>query len=123
VTCLDSSWESLEALGNGRDKAVAGPIQRLDELWLATAAANGSAYLCDTTGQGPITDALLRPQLLEEFLLWHDAVAMLDEVGQDVKHERFKLDECTGTVQFIALRVELEVSKDIKHPSGPPTVL
>src|SRR5256885_747138 len=101
--CAD--WESRGALGNRRDKAVAVPIQRLDKLWPATAAAEGSAYLCDTTSQGPITDELLRPQLLEESSLWHDTVAMLDEVGQDVKHQRFKFDGVTGLAQFTALCV------------------
>ena len=43
-------------------------------------------------------------------------VAMLDEVSQDVKHERFKFDKVTGAAQFTALRVEHKVAKDIEHP-------
>jgi len=97
VTRHHAGGKGREVLSNGRDKAVAVPIQRLDKLWPATAATEGSAYLCDTTSQGTITDELLWPQLLEELSLWHDAVAMLDKVGQDVKHERFKPDEATGT--------------------------
>src|SRR5205823_8100304 len=43
-------------------------------------------------------------------------------IGQDVKHERFKLDEVTRTMQFTALRVKRKVAKDIEHRSGPPTM-
>jgi hypothetical protein len=62
-----------------------------------------------------------REILLQELVFADDAVAMLDQIDEDVEHLRLELDELAGIAQLIALQVEFVIiSEDVRCRSSPP---
>ena len=55
------------------------------------------------------------PDCLNKIVLAHNAVAVGDEVLQQVKHLRLHLDECIPPAELAAIRVEHKIFKEIKH--------
>jgi hypothetical protein len=73
------------------------------------------ARLHDAGVQRRLADELLGPQGIEKLLPGDGAVAMGDEVAQDVEHLRAELDQCARAAQFPAARVERIVTKQMPH--------
>jgi hypothetical protein len=65
-------------------------------------------YPFDREGYTPRDD---RAQVLKDLFFGHDAIAVLDEIDEDVKYLRFQLDELAG----IALQVQFVVLKGVDH--------
>ena len=90
-------------------------MQRLDEPLRLSRVSDRLACLHDAGVQRRLANELLRPQVLEEFLPGDNAVAMGDEISQDVEHLRAELDQRASAAQFTAARVERIVTKEIPH--------
>jgi hypothetical protein len=70
-------------------------------------------YIVDLTAEE-------REILLQELVFADDAVAMLDQIDEDVEHLRLELDELAGIAQLIALQVEFVIiSEDVDHRHRP----
>jgi hypothetical protein len=53
--------------------------------------------------------------MLEEILLGDEAVAVRDEVAQDVEYLRAQVDTPSSTAQFTAARIERIIPEKISH--------
>jgi hypothetical protein len=81
--------------------------------------SNGFAYCGNTGVQWGISNELIGPALLKEFVFGDDAVTMGKEIREYLKYfgtERYRLP---GTEQFVALSVENAVTKGIAHDFAP----
>jgi hypothetical protein len=70
--------------GNGRGEPIATPVERLDAVLAAAIVADGLANRHQALRQNALTDEAVGPQVLQELLLGDDALAMLEEVGEDI---------------------------------------
>jgi hypothetical protein len=87
---------------------------------LPPAISNGFAHRHDATSYGGLADKPCRPELLQEFFFGDHAVAVLNQVGEDIEHLRLKLDRLTGIAQLVALQVEfIVVIKGVDHHPLP----
>ena len=68
-------------------------MQRLDEPLRLSCVPDRLARLSDTGIQRCFTDKLLGPQVVEDLLPGYDAVAMGNEIDEDVEHLRAELDQ------------------------------
>jgi len=107
-----------DVLHNGGDKAIAAPVYRLDEALLMAAVAQSAPHGPEPLREGVLTDALIGPELFEEFGLGDDAIAVLHEVDEHI--EALALESTKGAVmaEFIALRIELVIAKGIDHATA-----
>jgi hypothetical protein len=55
------------------------------------------------------------PELFQEFVFGHDAVALLHEVDEHIEALALQSAESLAASEFITLRVELVIAKDIDH--------
>jgi hypothetical protein len=78
-------------------------MQGLNQALHTSGVPDGLAGSTDSAGEGGFAHNPTRPQLCEEFLFGDEAVAMLDEIGQQVEYLGFDFDRPTGAAQLIAL--------------------
>jgi hypothetical protein len=90
-------------------------VQRLDDPLRFSRVSNRPAGLLDAGLQRRLADKLLRPKVLKKIVLGDNAIALGDEVAQDVEHLRTDRDTSAGPVQFSAVRVERIITKEILH--------
>ena len=99
-----------------------GADQPLPPAVVAERAAGG----VDAGGEGGVRDAAAAPDRLEQLVLAHHALAMADQVDQEVEHLRLDLDCRTGRPQLAAVRIEGEAVELPDHDRertgkvGPP---
>ena len=98
-----------------RDKPIAAPMHRLDDLLLTTTIPNGLAHEHETLTQDRLAHILLRPELLEEFFLRDHTVTVLHEVDEHIESLRLQRAGCAGVAQLITLRIDFVVAKDVAH--------
>jgi hypothetical protein len=67
------------------DKAVAAPAQRLYDPLSAAIVTHCFANRHDAVVECRIANKLIRPYMLEQFLLGHDAVAMQNQKGKRIE--------------------------------------
>jgi len=60
-------------------------MHRLDEKLLAAAVAQGAPRRPEPLRQGILTDDLMGPELIQEFVFGDDAIAALHEVASTLK--------------------------------------
>jgi hypothetical protein len=73
-----------------------------------------------TLGEGGFAHCLVRPELCEQFVLGDHAVAMLYKVDQHIEPLGFQRAQDTPPAEFIALRIEFVICKNIDHAPAPP---
>jgi hypothetical protein len=95
-------------------------MHRLNEALLAAAVAQGAPHRPEPLREGALTDTLVGPEVFEEFVFGDDALAMLHEVDEDIETLALKGAEGVAVTEFIALRIELVIAKDIDHAPAPP---
>jgi hypothetical protein len=61
-------------------------MERLNDRWHGAISLDDFAEFGETTGEGCFTDKGLRPTLLQQLLLAHDTVAVLEEIQENLKH-------------------------------------
>lgn len=103
-----------EPLFHCGDKAIALAGHGLDAVLRLSAIAKRPAYYGNTPFQGGVAHAPLRPQVLEQLVAQHHTLAMLQEVGERVKHLGLKSHPYPGAAQFIQPYVESIVAKDVQ---------
>jgi len=108
-------------------EAVAAPAIGADPL-RAAAVADGAPRRAHGPGQGVGGDGLARPEPLEQLLVGHDAVPLLDQQGQERQGLGLDRHHLTAPAELAGRVVELAVAEAIDHAnlsslqqeSGPP---
>jgi hypothetical protein len=94
-------------------------MHRLNPALLTTAVAQGTPYGLEPLGEGTLTDALVGPELFEEFVFGDDAIVLLHEVDEHVEALALEGTEGAAVAELIALRIEFVIAKDIDHVTAP----
>ena len=69
----------------------------------------------DTGGEGFLPHALVGPHVLQELVAGDDPVTVLNEGRQHLEHFGATGDAHPLSMQFIPLRIEGTIAKDIRH--------
>jgi hypothetical protein len=70
-------------------------------------------------GQRRLTNEAARPQRLEQFFFTDQAVAVLEQIGQEIEYLRLELDRPPAGAQLTALQLEFIVVKAVDHQPLP----
>ena len=90
-------------------------MERLNDRWCGAISLDDFAEFGETTGESCFTDKGLGPTLLQQLLLAHYTVAVLEEVQENLKHFGFYRHELSRPPQLTACLIESVVVKVIKH--------
>jgi hypothetical protein len=90
-------------------------MERLNDGWCGTISLDDFAEFGKTTGESGFTDKGLRPTLLQQLLLAHYTVAVLEEIQENLKHFGFYRHELPRPSQLTACLIEGVVVKGIEH--------
>ena len=90
-----------------RHKAIALAVQRAQKARRPPSLLQRLAQGLHTGFQRLVPDKLVRPQVLEEFLLEDHPIAMRQEMGEHLKHLAPELEWLPRTVQLLALGVRM----------------
>ena len=102
------------------DEAIAPSMHRLNEVLVLAAITQCATRRPQTLSEGGFTHGLVRSELGEQFFLGDHTIAMLHEVDQHIEPLGFQRAQPTPPAEFIALRIELVICKDIDHFPAPP---
>src|SRR5262249_44582060 len=111
--------QALIGLRHRGHEAIAPTVPRLDHALRLPRVSNCPAGLLNTRLQRRLANELLGPQVLEEILLGDNAVAMGDEVVQDVEDLRAERNTPASAAQFTAAYIQRIVTKEILHGACP----
>jgi hypothetical protein len=64
-------------------------MERLNHRWCGALSLNDLAEFGEATGESRFTDKGFGPTLLQQLLLAHDTVTVLEEVQENLKHFGF----------------------------------
>jgi len=90
-------------------------MDRLDALLSLTTVANRLADRHDPLRENPFADKSAGPQLLEQFALGDDPIAMLQEIREDVDGVRLQRTHHPGAPQLIPVSIERIRPKRVDH--------
>jgi hypothetical protein len=102
-------------LGNLAKEPKASPRDRSQPRLVATAVANRPARRADSTGQGRLGHGASTPHRVEQFRLVDHAVAMGDQMDEQVEHLRFDVARRAAPQQFSAGDIDLAIAKGEDH--------
>ena len=101
------------------DEAKALSRNGADDGLILAAVANRSARGVDAARQGRFGDDAAVPDSLDEIVLADDAVAIFDQVDQQVEHLRLDADILAGPGQLAQPRIQHMVGKMKLHMFAP----
>src|SRR5262245_38349396 len=81
------------------------------EFLLPAAVTNCFAHRIDPAVESRIRNNTTAPNRCDEIILADDAIAVLDEIDQQIEDLRLDRDDRTGRTQFAALAIEREILK------------
>jgi hypothetical protein len=90
-------------------------MERLNDGWYGAISLDDFAEFGKTTGESCFTDKGLGPTLLQQLLLAHYTVAMLEEIQKNLKHFGLYGYELFLPPQLTACFIEGVVAKAIEH--------
>src|SRR5215831_1960968 len=90
-------------------------MERLNDRWGGAVGLDDFTEFGDTTGERCFADEGLGPTLLQQLLLAHYTVAVLEEVQENLKHFRLYRHELSCPPQLTACLIESVVVKVIEH--------
>jgi len=90
-------------------------MERLNNRWCSATSLDDFAEFGETTGESCFTDKGLGPTLLQQLLLAHYTVAVLEKVQENLKHFGFYRHELPRPPQLTACLIEAVVVKVIEH--------
>jgi hypothetical protein len=90
-------------------------MERLNNRWRGAIGLDDFAKFGETTGVSCFTDKGLGSTLLQQLLLAHYTVAVLEEVQENLKHFGFYRHELTRSPQLTARLIEGVIVKVIEH--------
>src|SRR5262245_12928264 len=105
--------------GDRHHEAIAVAVERLNDALLLPIIAHGLAHSPYGTLQRRVTDALLRPHLLTQLLLVHDALTVRQQVQEHLKHLWPQVPRLPRTPQGNTLGIKLAIVKGIDHDTYP----
>jgi hypothetical protein len=94
---------------HGCDPAHALSGKRAHKFLLVAAVADGPAHRVNAAGQGRFRDDAAAPDRFNQIVLADDAIAIRDEINQNVENLRLDRDNGAAQAQFTALAVEREI--------------
>ena len=103
---------------HGADELVPATAHRPDEALRFAVVAECPPGRLDPAGQGRLADEPSTPYRVEQLFLGDAALAVADQLGQDVEHLRLDADHLVTVAQFVALGVEDE-SVEAPQAGGP----
>ena len=98
-----------------RDKAIAAPAERLHDALGAATVTHGFANRHDAVVEGGIADELIRPDVLEQLLPGHDAVAMQNQKGERIEDARFERNKLAAPPHLTKTRIEFAIAECVFH--------
>lgn len=103
-------------------QAIAVADEALQRIGRA-AFAQRFAQQADGSLQGRFGDMHIRPQVVHQFVFGNDPTGVLEEVGEQIKDLRLKVECTTPQTQRTPALVQFERAKPPNHaPPTPPTV-
>jgi hypothetical protein len=102
------------------DEAIAPPVDGLDTVLVPPTIAKGFADHHHALRQNALTHTALGPQVLQEFLFGDHAVAMCQEIGQDIQGVRLQGTQGIPVAEFVTFRIKRIRLKDVDHRNVPP---
>jgi hypothetical protein len=93
-------------------------MHRLDEALCAATVAQSTPHRPEPLREGALTDTLVGPELVQEFVFGDDALAMLHEVDEHVEALALQGAEDAAVAEFVTLRIELVTIKGIEHAAA-----
>ena len=103
-----SSSGGRRVVGDGADELVPAAAHRPDVALRFAVVAECPPGRLDPAGQRRLADEPSAPHRVEQLFLGDAALAVADELGQDVEHLRLDADHLVTVAQFVALGVEHE---------------
>src|SRR5581483_6904970 len=99
------------------DEAKALARHRADQLLVAAVVVDRLAHGVDPAGQGRFGHDASVPDLVEQFVLADHAIAVLDEIEQNVEHLRLQRDALAGAAQLPPIDIKYMICKEKSHYS------
>src|SRR5215471_3107133 len=90
-------------------------MERLNDRWCGALSLDDLAEFGETTGESCFSDKGLGPTLLQQLVLAHYTVAVLEEVQENLKHFGLYRYELSRPPQLTACFIEGVVVKVIEH--------
>ena len=106
---------------NSRHYAVAVAVPGLDHALAAPAITHGLAGFGQTGVKRGVADELFRPQVVAQLLSGDDAVAVDEEIGEQVEHFGAERDRGPGAAQLILQGIQGLVAEYVAHRPPPLT--
>src|SRR5262245_14037583 len=97
------------------DEAHALARDRPHQLLLVAAVADCLAHRIDAAVEGRIRNNSATPYGRDQIILADDAVAILDEIDQEIENLRLDRDDRATRAQLPALRLERKISECKQH--------
>jgi hypothetical protein len=94
-------------------------MERLNDGWYSAISLDDLAEFGETTGESCFTDKSLGPTLLQQLLLAHYTVAVLEEIQKNLKHFWFYCHELSCPPQLTPRLIEGVAVKAIEHSTPP----
>src|SRR5690349_13070329 len=94
-------------------------MERLNHGWCGALSLDDLAEFGETTGESCLTDKSLGPTLLQQLLLAHYPIAVLEEVQEYLKHFGFYRHELPCPLKLTACFIEGVVVKAVEHSILP----
>ena len=88
-------------------------------MLILSTVANGLADRHHPLRENTFADKATGPQLLEKFALGDDAVAMLQEIREDIDGVRLQRTHHPGAPEFIPVGIERIRPKGVDHRDAP----
>jgi hypothetical protein len=101
-------------------KAIATSTDGLNDLLGSPIITHGFARHHNAVVECRITDKLVWPHALQEFLLQDDSVAVQKKVSKGIENPGLNLKRAPLAAQFVKMGVEFTITKDINHRLIPP---
>src|SRR5581483_10382094 len=95
------------------------PVDSLDDALLRPSITHRFPRLCYTIGECGITNHLLWPEFVKQFVPRNDSIPVGDQVREEFEHLRLDHDNLAGTLQLIEATVKGEFTKCVHHASPP----
>ena len=97
------------------DESVASTVHGPDDVLPGAVVANGSAHLLDASRQVRLRHEPMPPHPIEEVVLGDHAIAVLDQVHEEIEGLRLEVDHCICATQLTTGGVDLAVREPVHH--------
>ena len=97
------------------DKPKAAPGHGLNDGLRLSGIANGAAGGLDTAGKGRVRDKAALPNAFEQLVTGDQAIAVFDQIMQQIEHLRFDRANVAAMPQFVDTYVQFTIGKPVNH--------